>query len=323
MKIRILPILILTIFTLPSWGALESLVQEFQKTKNKYEKSEVQQRKLLGSLFGINKRIKKVVQEKSALDSEKLVVDASVKELASKVLELELRSKEQKSRLRERLSVIYKLGGSGMARILFSSSSSAELERNLKILGAVAKSDIQLIKDYTKSQKELNQRRLRFARRWEKLKKIEAKIAKKEEKLLAQNNEKMQILDEVKRTQKAALNKLSQIRKKSRSLASLDEEGVLDLLFQTSFAEKKGQLSKPVLGTLRQGYGIIRDESSDLIFTHRGHLYETLAQSSVRAVFDGKVAFVGPVAGYGTTLILDHGDHYSLYIPILKKPRFL
>lgn len=70
---------------------------------------------------------------------------------------------------------------------------------------------------------------------------------------------------------------------------------------------------------MRQGYGIIRDDSSDLIFTHRGHLYETLARSSVRAVFDGKVAFVGPVAGYGTTLILDHGDHYySVYSYIDK-----
>lgn len=245
MKIRILLILILSVFSLPSWGALESLVQEFQKTKNKYEKSEVQQRKLLGSLFGINKSIKKVVQEKSVLDSEKLVVDASVKELASRVLQLEKKSKEQKSHLRERLSVIYKLGGSGMARVLFSSSSSAELERNLKILGAVAKSDIQLIKDYTKSQKELSQRRLRFARRWEKLKKIEAKIARKEEKLLAQNNEKMQILDEVKKTQKAALNKLSQIRKKSRNLASLDDEGVLDLLFQASLQKKKVSYQNP------------------------------------------------------------------------------
>ena len=216
--------------------------------------------------------------------------------------------------MRQRLSVIYRLGGAGVARILFSSSSSAQLERNLKILGVVAKTDIALIKDYTSSQKELNLRKIRLTKRWEKLKRIEAKIAKKEETFLAQNAEKMQILDQVKKTQKKALTKLAQIRKKSRSMASEDDEGILDLLFQASFAEKKGSLLKPVQGRLAQGYGILKDESNQLVFSHRGHLYTTSENAPVKAVFTGTVAYAGDVAGYGQTVILDHGDHYySVY----------
>jgi septal ring factor EnvC (AmiA/AmiB activator) len=242
------------------------------------------------------------------------LVESSVKELAAMTVDLEKKTKEQKSHLRQRLSVIYRLGGAGIARVLFSSSSSTQLERNLKVLGVVAKTDIQLIKDYTKSQRELGLKKLRLTKRWEKLKKIEAKISKKEEKLVAQNEEKMQILEEVKKTQKTALSKLSQIRKKSRQMASVDEEGVLDLLFQASFAEKKGNLERPVEGRLTQGYGVIKDETNQLAFSHRGHLYATAQNSPVKAIFNGVVAFAGEIAGYGQTVILDHGDHYySVY----------
>lgn len=307
------PFLII-LFSSPSFAALETLVKEFQKTKDKMEKSEIEQRKLLGSLFTINRSIKKIVTEKSSLDSEKIVVEAGVKELAAKIIEIEKKSKEQKSKLRERLAVIYKLGGAGIARVLFTSSSSAQLERNLKILGVVAKTDIQLIKDYTLSQKDLVSKKVKLTKRWEKLKKIEAKIAKKEDSLLSQNRDKMQVLESVKRTQKTAIAKMKQIRNKSRQLASMDEEGVLDLLFQPSFSEKKGQLPAPIEGQLSQGYGLLKDNSSSLIFTHRGHLYTTNTNSPVQAVFDGTVAFVGQVAGYGQTVILDHGDHYySVY----------
>jgi len=36
--------------------------------------------------------------------------------------------------------------------------------------------------------------------------------------------------------------------------------------------------------------------------------------STVKSVFDGKVAYVGPIPGFGQTVILDHGNHYySVY----------
>lgn len=294
------------------------MVDRFQKTKSKYDQSEVEQRKLLGSLFGVNQKIRKVVQEKSQMESEQLVVDSQVKELAAQIMNLENKSKEQKSRLRERIAVIYKLGGSGIARILFSSSSSTELERNLKILGIVAKNDIELIRDFAKSQRELQKRKLHLTKRWDRLKRIEKNIEKKEALLLAETDEKNKILDRVKKTQKKALAEMALIRKKSKQMISMDEEGVLDLLFQPSFAEKKGTLKKPVQGLLSQGYGLIRADSglggSKVVFSHRGHLYQTEEVKAVKSIFSGAVAFVGEIPGYGETIILDHGDHYySVY----------
>ena len=39
-------------------------------------------------------------------------------------------------------------------------------------------------------------------------------------------------------------------------------------------------------------------------------MYKTGEGSKVKSVFAGTVAFVGSLAGYGKTLVIDHGDHY-------------
>lgn len=293
---------------------VEQLKKEFEKTKLTINRDEVKQRKILGALFQINHKMKKIVTEKADLEQEKMVVEGTVKELAIKITELDKKAKLQKSMLRERLSAIYKLGGQGIARLLFSSSSSSELERNLKILGVIANRDVELIKDYSQSHKELEKRKHKLTQRWAHLKKLESKITKSEQRLANENDLKKKILKNIKKSQKFALMKMSDLREKSRQIASQDEEGLLDLLFQPSFYEHKGQLPKPVQGKLIQGFGLIKNEIYNVVISHKGHFFRAPLGSQVRAIFQGKVAFAGQVPGYGQTLILDHGDHYySVY----------
>jgi septal ring factor EnvC (AmiA/AmiB activator) len=292
----------------------KQLVKEFQKTKVSLMKDEVKQRQVLGALFEIGHKMKKIVSEKSQLEQEKMVLEANVRELAQKIMETEKKTKEQKVLLRERLTAIYKLGGPGVARVLFSSSSSAELERNLKILGIVAQKDMALIKDYADSRKELENRKFKLNARWAHLKKIEKKILTKETKLTQETAAKNQILQDIRNSQKFATLKLGQLRKKSEEIASEDESGLLDLLFQPSFAEQKHQLPKPIQGKLVQGFGLIKNEAQNLVFGHKGQFYAAPIGTAVKAIFQGKVAYAGPVSGFGQTLVIDHGDHYySVY----------
>lgn len=292
----------------------EKLVDEFERTKIRLMNDEVKQREIMGTLYDINRKMKKIVSEKAVLEQDKMVVEGNVKETAQKIMALDAQMKAQKALLRERLSAIYKLGGQGVARLLFSSGSSAELERNLKILGIVAKQDLDLIKNYTKTAKDLESRKKKLSLRWAKLQEVEKKIQSKEKTLAQENKSKTNILDEVRKSQKTKLTKLSEIRKKSREIASQDESGLLDLLFQPSFAEQKGRLPMPIEGKLAQGYGLIRDESHNVFIAHKGHFYQADVGTQVQSIYDGRVAFSGSVPGYGNTLIIDHGDHYySVY----------
>lgn len=292
----------------------QQLLTEFQKTKTSLVSDEVKQRKVLGALFEIGHKMKKIVGEKAELEQEKLVLEAAVKDLAQRITGLEQKTKEQKALLRTRLTAIYKLGGPGVARLLFSSHSSAELERNLKILGIVAQKDIGLIKDYAESKKDLETRKQKLNQRWAHLKKIEAKITAKEAKLAEENEIKGRILKNIKSSQNFAMMKLSEIRKKSQNLAAQDEAGVFDLLFQPSFFEQKRKLPLPIQGRLTQGFGLIKDESHNVVFSHKGQFYSAPVGTQVKAIFQGKVAFAGSIPGFGQTLVIDHGDHYySVY----------
>jgi septal ring factor EnvC (AmiA/AmiB activator) len=293
---------------------IQKLAKDFEKTKKDIVEKEVRQRKVMSSLFEINRKMKKIVTEQANFVQQRLVLEDSTRELAEKILSLEDKLKNQKVLLRERLTAIYKLGGQGLARIVFASSTSAQLEKNLKILGIIAKRDLDLIKDYSASVKELEAKKIKFTKRLAKLKKLEKNILEQEDKLTAENASKSKILNDIKSSKQFALNKLNGIRNKSAQINISDESGVLDLLFRPSFFEKKGLLPPPVNGKITRNFGIVRDEEYNVSWPHKGLFFSATVGTPVKNVFDGRVAFVGVVAGFGNTIIIDHGDHYySVY----------
>jgi len=290
----------------------EKLAQDLKGTKKSLIDDEVRQRKVMSSLYEINRKMKKIVSERGGLVQERMQLEGMTTDLAAKIQILEAKVKTQKAYLRERLSVIYRFGGQGMARLVLSSKSSSEIERNLKILGIVAKRDLQQIKDYTSTVTELAKKRTKLDQRLAYLKEVESKIHGKEQKLSHENNMKNKLLDGIRKSQKYSLNKLNVLREKSTQIVQSDDSGILDLLFQPSFFEQKGQLPQPLPPTAKvvQDFGLIKDEEHNVTLSHKGLFYSVEGGTPVRTVFGGKIAFVGEVAGFGQTVIVDHGDHY-------------
>jgi murein hydrolase activator len=76
--------------------------------------------------------------------------------------------------------------------------------------------------------------------------------------------------------------------------------------FDSDFAALKGRLELPVAGDFRAKDTDV-GEGPALLFT-------TSAGASVRAAAEGRVAFADQHTGYGTLLIVDHGDgYYTVY----------
>jgi septal ring factor EnvC (AmiA/AmiB activator) len=74
------------------------------------------------------------------------------------------------------------------------------------------------------------------------------------------------------------------------------------------------RISYPVTGEIVQRFGKNRVTSfADMVFS-KGVEYRTPEGSQVRSVLGGRVAFSGDMPGYGTVVIVDHGERtYSLY----------
>lgn len=292
---------------------VDSLTKDFEAAKKKVEDAELKQRQVLSALYQLNKKIKKLVTERGDLGQQRAFLEVNVRQLSSKVDELEKRSGSQKTLLAERLRAIYKLGGPSVARFLFSSGSSADLERNLKILGIVATRDLDLIKNYNRDLIDLNKKKKSLASRLENLKTIETRIVAQEKEMRKEQTLKNKLLDGIRRSRMFAMNKINGLREKSLQY-NLEDAGVFDLLFKPSFADQKGLLPLPTTGVLWQKYGLVKNEDQGYTVSNKG-VYISAAQGTpVKSVFGGKISYVGDIPGFGTTLIVDHGDHYySVY----------
>ena len=293
---------------------LNPLKTQFESVRKKLTEGDEKQRQIMSSLFEINRKMKKLVSERGKSEQERMSLQSSTKELADKILALEKKIKEERELLQYRLNAMYKIGGQGLARITFSSTNSAQLERNLKIMGIIAKRDLALMTDYSKSVNELSQKQKKFLIRLAALKKAQSQVAAQEYRISSESEEKIRILDNIRKSKNTTITKLRQLREKGQRSAQQEDDDFLDLLLTPSFFERKGNLPMPVHGHVVRKFGLWKDAAYNVTLNQKGLLFEAPAGSSVQAVFPGKIAFEGLIEGFGKTLIIDHGDHYySVY----------
>lgn len=312
--LRLLLVLALSLsFAAKAATDVDSLAKDFEATKKKIEDAEIKQRQVLSALYQLNKKIKKIVTEKGELSQQRAFLEVNIRTLTQKVVDLDQRSKSQRALLAERLRAIYKLGGASVARFLFTSNSSSSLERNLKILGLVASRDLELIKNYGKDLEDLHKKKRVLAQRLESLKSVESKIAVQEKQMRKEQDLKGKILDGIRKNKLFAMNKINGLREKSLQY-NLEDAGLFDLLFKPSFADQKGELPQPLQGAITQKFGLIKGDDQPYTVSHKGIFISAAKGSPIKSVFEGRVSYVGELPGFGTTLIVDHGDHYySVY----------
>jgi septal ring factor EnvC (AmiA/AmiB activator) len=111
---------------------------------------------------------------------------------------------------------------------------------------------------------------------------------------------------------------LSRLRDSTATAASQPRPGSAPADFVTptfvpagpSIASARGNLTPPAHGRVIQGYG---DETIGGPQA-RGVTWQTRAEASVVAPWDGRIAFAGPFRRFGQILIIDHGEGYHTLI---------
>jgi septal ring factor EnvC (AmiA/AmiB activator) len=89
-----------------------------------------------------------------------------------------------------------------------------------------------------------------------------------------------------------------------------------------NFQKNKGRLPWPVEGGfVSRGYGKQNHPTlKNIVVTNNGVDIRTEEGASVRSVADGKVAGVQFVPGHDYTVILQHGDYYTVYTNLASTP---
>lgn len=306
-------------FAVASTPNSTSRVIDLEKTKEQLENEDLKQKQVLSALYDLNTKIRRSVLDRGQLLREQAQLEKSIFDLQEDIKENALAIQSQRARLAERLRAIYKFGESSMARFLFGNSNPTVLDRNLRILGVVAKQDRESIKNYIYDLKLLNSRKTKLAKRLDLMKANEAKLRARENKLVAEQKMKSKLLEGIKRNKAFAISRMQDLKRQAQAL-NIEDSSIVDSIYQASFMEMKGQLDLPVNGRLLRGYGLIQgghDSSngrSTWTLSHRGLAFDVERAESLRAIFGGVVVYLDQIPGMGRTMILDHGDHYySVY----------
>ncbi|MBM3168869.1 MAG: peptidoglycan DD-metalloendopeptidase family protein [Bacteroidetes bacterium] len=123
---------------------------------------------------------------------------------------------------------------------------------------------------------------------------------------------KAAIEEEIRLAEAAAKKENSSSSKTSGSSMPMTPEAAA---LSTSFAGNKGKLPWPVeTGFIAQGYGTYPHPTlKGITLENDGVDIRTQPNASVRAVFDGVVSKITTIPGYGNTLIIKHGEYFTMY----------
>lgn len=288
---------------------VEVLAAKMSASKQKIAEAEEEKRRILGSLYSIQKKMKKITSEKNHLTDELFQAQDGVKNIAKVIANLETEIGQQKIQLRRRLRALYKMSGQGYIGILFSQTNAGDLDQTLRFLKIVTDSDYKLIQSYKMNVAAYTKQKNKLKSQVERLVGIEKRIKKQEGLLAIQHQSKSKIVSELDRKRSANLDSIKSIRKKTEGMA--DE--VMDELLRPSIYEQKGLLPSPVASSVAQDFGLIADEKFKLKYSHKGWTYAAVS-APVLSIFEGTIAKATRIPGYGTTVVIDHGDHYySVY----------
>jgi len=102
-------------------------------------------------------------------------------------------------------------------------------------------------------------------------------------------------------------------RNANESEAERAERAAMAANLSASFEQNKGQLPWPAEGAITEGFGNHVDPVHGTTTYHPGILIATNPEENVRAVFEGTVSGIDFVPGYGTYLVVRHGEYLSVY----------
>ena len=300
----------------------------------------------IGELNAVTRQFQAQTRLVNTLDREVKLINQEIKETEDKIESLEVQLKELKAEYGRMIYNASKLNrGLSIVSFVFSSANFNQLYARLMYLkqytdsrkqqaAQIEKLSIELIDqrallDNKKAEKEKvlveeqkERAELEKMRRTQQglvntLTSKEQDIKKQITATKKQQDQlnkmiKQVIEDEIRRAEAAAKKENSTATKSSGSSMPMTPEVAA---LSKSFAGNQGRLPWPVeTGFVSQGFGTYPHPTlKGITMESDGIDIRTQPNSNVRAVFDGTVTKITTMPGFGGTVIIKHGEYYTMY----------
>ncbi|HLW20918.1 MAG TPA: peptidoglycan DD-metalloendopeptidase family protein [Cyclobacteriaceae bacterium] len=337
--------------TKKSRAQLEKEKADVQKRLSEFDKilkqTSARKKNSLGELQLVSKQLETRVSYINTLNREVTLIDNEIKETESKIVSLENDLKNLKEEYGNMIYVSYKLNsGVTIMTFIFSSSTFKQFYMRLRYLKQYSDARKKQVAEIERVNLALeDQRALLEDRREEKhlvlqqeqLQKQQLDQLKNEQQgiiqTLSQKEEELKKEIAATKKQQEQLNKLitmvieEEIRlaeadaKKSNTKTTTTAPGSKIPLtpegaaLSSSFAGNKGRIPWPVAsGFISRKYGTHAHPTlRGITETNDGVDIQTNSDETVRSVFSGTVTKITTVPGMGGTVIIRHGEYYTMY----------
>jgi septal ring factor EnvC (AmiA/AmiB activator) len=299
-------------------GELERLRKELEDRRTEAAQIAGKEQDLLGEIERINGEMEVNRQLLNKLAEKKAVLLDDLEMTGNELQAAEEQLSAAEGMLSKRLRAIYKFGRIQVMEVILLSRTFADLAKRVYYLSMIANHDLELISAFEERVETrrvlLEHIELKKAR----IEDVEREVAeethnlelKKEERdaLVARLKEKRYYYENLARDLEAASRDLETL------LGNLEAKRDQARYEGTPFEGKLGKVMWPCEGEVIKEFGVETNPRFGTIIRNNGIDIKALPGTKVRAVARGDVSFAGTLSGFGSCVVISHGEgFYTLY----------
>jgi septal ring factor EnvC (AmiA/AmiB activator) len=328
---------------------LKQLKDQLKGYKNRLEQTKRRERNVTQDLEESDRSLQQKGRELQSYERNLKQQTDKHAALVKQMEELTRQLQAREGYLQTRLRVLYKQGRGAYVPFLLAASDITDLFLRIRYTVKLVEHDADLLQQHRSDLEALERARRSVKARAEQLHKARVRVSTKKEEIEEERAKKNTLLVRIRDEQgtyESAMQELEESSKRLMALiAKLERERKRALARQaqeqrrrqqqartpptpgtpapplepydngnSKFAKLRGQLSWPLSGTLVSTYGKIKHPTFNTYTFNKGIGIGAPPGSEFRVIEAGQVLYADRFKGYGTLLIVDHGDgYYSLY----------
>ena len=276
-------------------------------------------RSLLGDLRRLEVERDLRTEQLRQIETDAQKVGLELGNTGNQIAELEEEIEASRPILAARMVELYKLGSGGYVRLLFNVSNLKEVGRAYRMVAAVAAIDRHRVLQHQQNLVRLRTAHASLEERRTEMAKLQQAAASARIAAERAARSREQLIVEIDRRRDLTAELTSELQNAQanlqQTLAAMNSGTPRAAAEGSTLPIRpfRGDLDWPVVGRMLTPFRA-GGTSVSRAPAQTGVQFAAEEGSSVRAVHDGTVLFVGPFTGYGNLVIVDHGTQtYSLY----------
>jgi len=304
---------------------MRRLKEGLHQQRSLIRSSEKKETSLLADLDRITTQLKNKKKKLDALQQQLSGYETKISLMQADIDILTRKGKKTREHIKKRLAAYYKIGDIGMLNVTFSSKSLPDILNFQGYYQRMLKEDQQTLRYYSTQLQDLQRVKDDLAVQKEAVTTVMTDILNHQQQLTKTKQQRNKLLASIrteKKLYKRALREIEgaaqeltatieKIRKKKEDEAKPEKKTIkAPPLKRYRFAEQRGKLSPPLKGKIATFFGRSKKAKFGATLIADGIDISSEEGAAVRAIYHGRVAYVGTLRGYGKLMIIEHGDQY-------------